>query len=660
MILRSRSFALVLAGVLFAALGTTQAAEELVYLKKATREESKKASLAASGSASLEGDWYLIGPFESGDLHREHPPEKEIQLDAKYPGHRQEAAWQKTDFKDGAVHNLKRFKISDNSTCYLYRELESAVDTKLRVSLGSDDGIRIWVNGQKVFENDAQRPCNPDDDQATLPLKKGKNQLLIKITNGSGDWAYYFAPSISAKLLAKLDQMLDRDFPPSGEGAHYRLLSLPLPDGELIEGGGLAFRPDGKLYVGTRRGDIWLVHNPLSEDLDEIEFKPFARGLHEILGLTMVGNDLYLVQRPEITRVRDTDGDDVADEFTTINDQFGCSGDYHEYLYGPARDKAGNFFVSLNVGFGGGHQAKVPYRGFCLKISPDGKMTPWAYGLRSPNGINFSPDGKLYYTDNQGEWVASCKMHEIRQNEFYGHMGSVRWWEGKKDGDRPEMTPPVIWFPYSMSRSTTEPEWDTTGGKFGPFAGQMLIGELTNSLVMRAMLEDVKGRMQGAVVQFRGGFQCGVNRLEFAPDGSLFVAETNRGWGSTGGQPHGLQRVIYTGNLPFEIHSMKITPTGWDVTFTKPIDKTKAALAETYFLESYTYHHWGTYGSPEIEREQNAITAMQVSDDGLTVKLTVPERKKLRVYHLQLKGLTTAENEPLLHSDIYYTMNDVP
>ena len=56
----------------------------------------------------------------------------------------------------------------------------------------------------------------------------------------------------------------------------------------------------------------------------------------------MVGpNDLYLVQRPEITLVRDTNGDDVADEFLTINDKFGCSGDYHEYIFGPARDKAG-------------------------------------------------------------------------------------------------------------------------------------------------------------------------------------------------------------------------------------------------------------------------------------------------------------------------------
>src|SRR5690606_11158774 len=104
--------------------------------------------------------------------------------------------------------------------------------------------------------------------------------------------------------------------------------------------------------------------------------------------------------------------------------------------------------------------------------------------------------------------------------------------------------------PYSLSRSASEPVWDTTGGKFGPFAGQCFVGELTNSLIMRVQLEEVKGRTQGACFEFRRGFASGVNRLEFAPDGSLFVAQTNRGWGSVGGQPHALQRLVYTGQVP--------------------------------------------------------------------------------------------------------------
>ena len=455
---------------------------------------------------------------------------------------------------------------------------------------------------------------------------------------------------------------MERDFPATeGEAAYYRIETLPLPEGEAIEGGGLAFRPDGKLYVATRRGDVFLVSNPTSDDPAQITMRPYIRGLHEVLGLTNFGDDLYLVQRPEITLVHDTKGTGTADEFITVCDKFGLSGDYHEFIYGPARDKDGNLFISLNVGFGGGHQSKVPYRGFCLKVTPKGEMIPWAYGLRSPNGIGISPDGRLYYTDNQGEWIPACKLQEVRQGEFYGHAASVRWWPGKKDGEMPEMTQPTIWFPYyTMSRSATQPVWDTSGGKFGPFDGQCIVGELTESLLMRCNLEEVKGRMQGCVFLFRKGFECGPNRLAFAPDGSLFVAETNRGWGSVGGQPFGLQRVVWTGRVPPEIHSMCITPTGWDVHFTLPVDKAKAASAATYFLESYTYHHWSTYGSPEIDKKENAITAIRVSADGKTVSIDVPKRDKQHVFHLQLKGLTTADGTPLLHADAYYTMNETP
>lgn len=639
------------------------AAENLVYVKRETREATARASLEASGAAAWSDTWHLIGPFESRGLATVCPPEQAIDLAAKYPVKGgAEAGWKRVELPDGKVHDLKpHFTQHDNSICYLYRQIDVPEKTSVRVSLGSDDGVMVFLNGKQIFANDAVRPAAPDQDFANLELLKGKNDLLLKIANAGGNWEFYFRPTVSSRLQAQLERQLDQDFPAEGEAGSYRIITIPLPENELIEGGGLAFRPDGKLYLATRRGDIWLVENPLAEDPDDVRMKPYARGLHEILGLTLVGrNDLYLVQRPEVTLVRDTDNDDQADEFITINDKFGLSGDYHEYLFGPARDREGNLFVTLNVGFGGGHQSKVPFRGFCLKITPQGKLVPFAYGLRSPNGINFSPDGRLFYADNQGEWVAACKLQELREGDFCGHMASVRWWEGKKDGDRPQMMPPALWLPYHISKSASEPIWDTTEGKFGPFAGQCFIGELTNSLILRANLEEVQGRMQGAVFLFRQGFECGVNRLAFAPDGSLMVAQTNRGWGSLGGRPHGLQRVIYTGHAPFEIHSMQITPAGWDLRLTKPIDPVSAQDVKNYFLESYSYHHWATYGSPEIERRQNEIAEVSLSDDGRRVSLAVPKREPGRVYHLQLKGVKGIDGATLLHPEAWYTMNAAP
>ena len=80
------------------------------------------------------------------------------------------------------------------------------------------------------------------------------------------------------------------------------------------------------------------------------------------------------MQRPELTKLIDNTGNDVVDEYQTVCDKWGVSGDYHEFAFGPAIDKDGNFFVTLNVGFGGGHQSKAPWRGWCVKISPKGEI----------------------------------------------------------------------------------------------------------------------------------------------------------------------------------------------------------------------------------------------------------------------------------------------
>src|SRR5262249_30275357 len=225
------------------------------------------------------------------------------------------------------------------------------------------------------------------------------------------------------------------------------------------------------------------------------------------------------------------------------------------------------------------------------------ELVPYATGLRSPNGINFSPAGDLFYCDNQGEWVATNNMHHVREGDFFGHQASLRWvkqspfakkfaetlpsgmlFDGQPQPGKteprglPPVTPPCIWFPYGrMGQSASEPIWDTTGGKFGPFAGQCFVGDQTKSNIMRVALEKINGRYQGAWFPFGSGLRCGMNRIVCARDGSLDAGQTARGWGSVGGKPYGLQRLIYNGVVPFEIHSMKLTKTGFDLTFTKPV-----------------------------------------------------------------------------------------
>src|SRR5690606_8484052 len=113
------------------------------------------------------------------------------------------------------------------------------------------------------------------------------------------------------------------------------------------------------------------------------------------------------------------------------------------------------------------------------------------------------------------------------------------------------------WLPYpKLGQSATGIACDLSGGQFGPFEGQLFIGEFTLSRITRVFLEKVDGEYQGAAFRFIDGLQSGPVRLEFLPDGSLLCGETNRGWNSAGTRSFGLERIRWTGHVPFEIRTM--------------------------------------------------------------------------------------------------------
>lgn len=672
------------------------------YVKKGSRADSIRATLASFGIPNLEGKWHYAGPFDNTDdfgFDTVYPPEKEktIDLKATYTGKGGEKfGWKEApNFVPGKLYDISKLfpKTKTDAVVYFLHEFDSKVNARLPISLGSDDHISVFSFGERILHEHAIRPAAPDQNSALIKVKEGKNQLLLKVCQLAGNWEVYVNPEMPDYAPPAVIKALDKDFARStatldsdktAEAKFYKMTTLNQPAECVLEVGGLGFRPDGKLLACTRRGEIWLIDEPASATP---KFTRFATGLHESLGMWVQDNKtVYVVQRPEMTKVVDANGDGVADEFSTFSDKWGVSGDYHEFNFGPARDKDGNFFVTLNVGFGGGHQAKSPWRGWCVKIDgKTGDLEPWAYGLRSPNGVNFSPDGELFYCDNQGEWVATNKLCHLKKGKFYGHQAGLKWVKDSPfaaKGDKvpfgmmydgqpapgktspkgmPEVEPPAIWFPYGrMGQSASEPVWDTTGGKFGPFAGQCFVGDQTRSMVMRVALEKVGDVYQGACFPFRSGFQCGVNRLCFGPDGSLYVGQTNRGWGSVGGKPYGLQRLAFDGAVPFEVHTMKVTKDGFDLTFTKPVDPKTVATAAAFALKSFTYVYTSQYGYPETDTQGEKPEVVGVSKDGKTVSLAVPGRRPGRVYDLKLNDVKSATGEDLLHAEAYYTLNAVP
>lgn len=461
------------------------------------------------------------------------------------------------------------------------------------------------------------------------------------------------------------------------EEDYYKLTPLPIPAGVVLEAGGLEILPDGRLAVSTRRGEIWTFSNPKSDDLEQIAAKRFASGLHEVLGLAWRDGWLYATQRGEVTRLKDANGDGQAELFETVADGWEINGDYHEYAFGSKFDRDGNMWVVLCLT--GSFNSDVKYRGWCLRISPDGKVTPTCSGLRSPGGVGANCNGDMFYTDNQGPWNGTSSLKHLQPGKFLGHPAGNRWYDATdalgvrpkdpQSGSRmmveakkiPELEPPAVYFPYQkMGQSASGIVCDSTMGKFGPFAGQMFVGDQTHSTVMRVFLEKVNGHYQGACFPFRAGFGSGSLSLHLTPDGQLFVGGTNRGWGSRGSKPYALDRLAWTGKVPFEIHEMRARPDGFELRFTQPVDPIAAADVKSYRMETYTYIYQAGYGSPEVDKTEPKITKAVVLDDGKRVRLTVDKLEEGHVHELHLPGVRNAMNQPLLHPVAYYTLNYFP
>src|SRR5262245_25085511 len=153
--------------------------------------------------------------------------------------------------------------------------------------------------------------------------------------------------SMSSKLLSLMGLLLVAapawgQRGPMAEDEYYRLVRFPMQERIVLEAGALEFLPAGQLAVATRRGEVYLVDKPLAENPDDANFSLFASGLHEILGLAWRDGWLYCVQRGEVTRLKDANGDGRADVFQTVSDGWGLTGDYHEYAFGSKFDRDGN------------------------------------------------------------------------------------------------------------------------------------------------------------------------------------------------------------------------------------------------------------------------------------------------------------------------------
>lgn len=455
----------------------------------------------------------------------------------------------------------------------------------------------------------------------------------------------------------------------------YLREEIPLPQGEVMEIGSVALLPGKNVAVSTRRGDIWICSGAYENDLTKVTWRKFAEGQHEPFGMFWKDGWLWMTQRPEVTRMKDGDGDGIADTFETICSEWGINGDYHEYAFGSDPDRDGNIWITLCLTGSGG--AKSDWRGWCVRVTPDGRMIPTCSGIRSPGGIGFNAKGDVFYCDNQGMWNGSSSLKWLKPGSFQGNPTGNHYHKladlppppvpasaSRVEAERakfPEYIPPAVVLPHGkVGQSPTGIVADTTGGKFGPWHEQLYVAEQCHSQIQRVCLEQINGIYQGAVFPFLEGFESGLIPLRLDPGGIIFTGGSNRGWPSRGTKKFTFERVRWSGKVPFEILTMSATPDGFELAFTEPVEQASAADVKNYAMSAWTYILQSGYGSPEVDQVVPTIASATVSADGRKVRLKVDGRVKGHVHHLKLDQIRAASGAGMWHKDAYYTLNEIP
>lgn len=568
--------------------------------------------------------------------------------------------------------------------------------------LTSDDGSELWVGETLVIDHDGEHAATAMDGSITLgsglhPLKlrffQNAGGSMLKLEwrpPGAADFAT--VPASAFLTTAGVTRVVapgkkeiitpgDSTRPGSGQPLNavhpsWQVTTIH-PASFLPKVGAMAFHPtDGRLFVATfdpnqfstpdplpgGDGKVWALTNVHGNDPQAVTVTEVAAGLSEPLGMAFINGELHVSQRTAITRLQDTNGDGYFETKADIGGGW-SSNNYHHFHFGLLeRDGFAYTTLSTSIDFAypGLNGPNPPNRGTLVKTNlATGAVTYLAGGLRTPNGLCFGPEGEIFQTDNQGSWMPASRLNHLQPGKFYGHYNSTA------NGGSPSLfadqppTPPAVWFPQNeVANSPSQP----LPIPDGPFAGDLLVGDITLGGINRVSLEKVRGVWQGCIYRFTQGLEGGVNRLAWGPNGTLFVGciggTGNWSWNGT---TTGLQRLNpLSGNpVTFEIAKVTATATGFEITYTKPVPETVLETPANFTVRQWSYQATADYGGPKIGEETLSVSSAIASADRTRVSLVVPGLKKGHVAYLKTDPLAD-DGSLILSSEVWYTLNEIP
>jgi hypothetical protein len=421
--------------------------------------------------------------------------------------------------------------------------------------------------------------------------------------------------------------------------------------------GGFDFLPDGRAVICTFHGDVWVVSG-VNDKLDHLEWRRFATGLFQPLGVKVQKGQIYVAGRDQITRLQDLNGDGEADYYENFNNDTVVTPNYHEFVLDLHTDSKGNFYFAKGAPWE--PNVTSPHQGTLLKVSPDGsKLEIVATGLRAPNGMTVGPDDTILISDNEGHWMPSSKLNLVKPGAFLGMTPAahkqltLRYKDGREitldpsdpdarkkyglkgwDGEMPLPTKydePIVWLPKRWDNSSGGQTY-VTSDKWGPWKGAPLFTSYGTCLLFGVLWDEVDGVTQASMAPFNLTFASGVMRARFSDhDGQLYLCGL-RGWQNRASRDGGFYRVRYTGKPVRMVTKAHVAQNGIELAFSTPLDPKAATDTGRYAVELWNYHYAGSYGSKEWSvknpskdaHDKLEVKSASLSADGRRLFLEVP------------------------------------
>lgn len=505
----------------------------------------------------------------------------------------------------------------------------------------------------------------------------------------------------SATSIAIATSTLHADFP---WHEHYKIEDIYATKDIDFQIGGLDFDKEGNLVACFHRGEVAKYNSETKA------WSIFATGLQEPLGIyTEEEGTILVVQRGELTRLHDKNNDGVADVYEVVSNDWGVSGNYHEFTFGIVKDSQKNIYLGLGTASNGSGvrkeirgpwnntggltqdkfvyangkdwatkkeiiprmYARVPYRGCVLKIPANSrKAEVFATGVRTPNGLYMDKNDQLWVSDNQGDWVGASKIHQIQKDGFHGHVASLLWAKNPPNETPAKMSvkklnemriKSALLLPQGVcANSITQPQ--SFHPNFSPFKGssegQLICGEMNfpeAPRLVRYLPDVVNGKTQGTATHFLKTTVLGHgnNRILFSEDGkTLFVGKTHLSWPGK----KGMKKITYTGKPYLFVENVKLTPTGFEFMFNTDISTVKSA--KDVKISSYRIAYHANYGSGQMDKKILAVSSLKVDGNKLILELK-DALVKDRVYDIELPSEITSELSDISYNKFWYTAHEI-